>query len=337
MQIRAFSLGLLAIFATAAAAQVPAWHWTLPAGIAAPAVPSDNSMSAAKVALGRRLFYDGRLSVGGTMSCATCHQQHLAFASPNSTQPGIGGNPGRRNVPGLANVAWLAPLTWHDPGIRTLEAQLDTPLFGNKPAEMAARPDEVIALLAADACYRQMFKAAFPASGGRIDLGTTAKAIAAFQRTFVSFGAPYDAFARGERKALSPLAQRGAAQFAKGCASCHSGANFSDGKFYAIVPPDPEAEDRGLLEVTKREEDDGRFRTAPLRNVALTAPYFHDGSIATLPAAIRRHAVGASLDQPAVDALVAFLEALTDPAFVTNPALSRPVLACGKRPIGDMR
>jgi cytochrome c peroxidase len=330
MRLRAVWLGLVVLLATGAGAQGPSWRWLLPAGVAPPAVPADNPMNAAKVALGRRLFYDGQLSVAGTMSCATCHQQHHAFASATPTNSGIGGNPGRRNVPGLANVAWLSPLTWHDPDIRTLEGQVATPLFGSNPVEMAARERETMARLEGNACYRQMFKAADPGGGGRIDLASMARAIAAFQRTMISYDTPYDAFRRGDRAALSPAARRGASAFAGTCANCHGGLNFTDGKFHAIGSVDPEAEDRGLMEVTGKASDDGRFRTAPLRNVALTAPYLHDGSVTTLPEAIRRHDVGAGLNAAAVDDLVAFLRALTDEAFVENSALARPTRACGK-------
>jgi cytochrome c peroxidase len=334
MGLRAFCLGLAVLLAGAgavAAAQAPAWRWILPAGVAPPPVPADNPMNAAKVALGRRLFYDGRLSVGGTMSCATCHQQHRAFASSTATNSGIGGNPGRRNVPGLANVAWLSPLTWHDPSIRTLEFQMMTPLFGTNPNEMAARPYEILAQLKGDACYRRLFKAADPGGAGTIDLAHMANAIAAFQRTLIAYDTPYDAFQRGDRTALSPMAQRGARAFARTCASCHSGPNFSDGKFYAIGPVVPDADDRGLMEVTGEIADDGRFRTAPLRNVALTAPYFHDGSVATLRDVIHRHDVAAKLDAPTMDALVAFLDALTDEGFIKNPAFAQPGPMCEAR------
>ena len=173
----------------------------------------------------------------------TCHQQHRAFASASVTEAGIGGAPGRRNVPGLANVAWIAPLTWHDPGIRKLEDQLATPLFGGNPIEMAARPEEIIGRLRADGCYGEMFKAAYPGAGGHIDMPNTVRAIAAFERTLLSYRSPYDRFGRGERQALSPAARRGAAIFAQGCAGCHAGANFTDGSFHAILPPDPAADD----------------------------------------------------------------------------------------------
>ncbi|CAN5394716.1 di-heme enzyme [soil metagenome] len=332
MPVRAFCLGLMLLLASAVVAQVPAWRWVLPAGVAPPPVPADNPMNAAKVALGRRLFYDGRLSVGGTMSCATCHQQHRAFASSTATNSGIGGNPGRRNVPGLANVGWITPLTWHDPAIQTLEFQMVTPLFGTNPNEMAARPFEILAQLKGDACYRRLFKAADPGGTGTIDIAHMANAIAAFERTLIAYNTPYDAFQRGDHKALSPMAQRGAAAFTRTCGNCHSGPNFSDGKFYAIAPVGPDADDRGLMEVTGAASDDGLFRTAPLRNVGLTAPYFHDGSVATLQDIIRRHDVAAKLDATTVRDLVAFLEGLTDEGFVKNAAFAQPGPVCEAKP-----
>jgi len=326
-------VGLVALVASGVAAgRTAGWSWALPPGVTAPPVPADNPMTDARVALGRRLFYEGRLSVGGTMSCATCHEQHRAFASATAIHPGIGGNPGRRNVPGLANVGWLPVLTWHDPTTRTLEDQVATPLLGTTPVEMGGRPHELLARLSGDACYRQMFRAAFPEKGGAIDLTGIAAAIAAFERTFVSYGSPWDAWRRGDHGAIPPAAQAGAAVFARSCASCHAGPNLTDAKFHRLEPLDPQAEDRGAYEVTGNPADDGTFRTAPLRNVALTAPYLHDGSAATLAEAIRRHrlAGGEALSAEEMAGLVAFLDTLSDPAFVTNPALSRPTTACGR-------
>lgn len=338
MVVRGFALVAASLIVAAAAtgvgtgvgAKTTGWRWNLPAGVEVPGVPADNPMTPDKIALGRRLFYDGRLSVGGTMSCATCHQQHRAFASATVTHPGIGGNPGRRNVPGLVNVAWHGVLSWHDPNVSSLEAQVATPMFGTSPVEMGARPKEVLGRLSADACYRDMFRAADPAGGGTITISGIYRALAAFQRTMVSYSTPYDADRRGDATALSPAARRGKAVFEGNCASCHSGPNFADDRFHAIRAPDPEADDAGLMDTTGKPADNGRFRTAPLRNVALTGPYMHDGSVATLPAAIRRHDVAAGMGEGEVGDLVSFLGALTDEAFVRNPALSRPTSACGK-------
>lgn len=283
--LRRLIIATAALILSAAAAP---WQWTLPAGIHAPRVPSDNPMSADKIELGRRLFYDADLSIDGTMSCATCHEQHRAFADGNATHGGVHGDAGRRNVPGLANVAWMTTLTWGDPRLTTLEAQAAVPVTGKTPVEMgmAGQEPEIARQLARDGCYRAMFARAFPGDGA-IDFAHVAKALAAFERTLISFNSPYDAWRRGDRSALSPRAAIGAAEFRRSCSSCHSGPLFSDGRFRKLLPPP--SGDSGLGEITLAAADVGRFRTPSLRNVELTAPYFHDGSVKTLSAAIRLH------------------------------------------------
>ncbi|HEX7873444.1 MAG TPA: cytochrome c peroxidase [Sphingobium sp.] len=310
------------------AARAPEWRWALPEGVEPPPVPADNPMSAAKVELGRRLFYDADLSIDGTMSCAACHEQKRGFADGNRTRPGVHGDPGRRNVPGLANVGWLTPLTWADPRQATLEEQMLVPVLGDHPVEMGMKGQEaeIARRLSREGCYRTMFRAAFPERRGAIDLTSVGKAVAAFQRTLTSYGSPYDRYRAGEAGALSAAAMRGAALFGAKCASCHSGAQFSDGAFHRLEAPS--ALDRGLAETTGRAEDAGAFRTAALRNVALGAPYFHDGAAGDLPAAIDRHGLGVAAGERAD--LIAFLEALTDRAFVTDPRLALPEKACGK-------
>ncbi|MFT3967506.1 MAG: cytochrome c peroxidase [Sphingobium sp.] len=318
----------LLVLSGIAAARAPEWRWNLPEGIAPPPVPADNPMSAAKVELGRRLFYDADLSIDGTMACAACHEQKRGFADGNRTRAGVHGDPGRRNVPGLANVAWLAPLTWADPRQSTLEAQLLVPVLGDHPVEMGMKGQEaeIARRLARDPCYRRMFRAAFPERRGAIDMGTVARAVAAFERTLLSFGSPADQYRAGDAAALSGPARRGAALFEAACASCHAGPHYSDNAFHRIEPPT--GEDRGLIEVTGRAEDAGAFRTPGLRNVALGAPYFHDGGAPDLAAAIDRHRLAVvPADR---DALVAFLQALTDPGFVTDPRFALPDRACGK-------
>ena len=313
------ALALAAMILTAAVAAP--WRWSLPAGIAAPIVTADNPMSAAKVALGRLLFYDAALSIDGTMSCASCHEQKHAFTDGNVTRPGVYGDPGRRNVPGLANVAWLSSLTSADPRVTTLEAQAMIPIFSLTPVEMGmhGREQEIPRRLARDACYRRMFGAAFPERRGRIDMTSVAMALASFERTMVSFDAPAD------REALSPEARAGKAVFVRSCASCHSGPHLTDGRFHVILPVNPS--DRGLAEVTGRAEDDGRFRTPSLRNVAVTGPWFHDGSAPTLRDAIARHPV--VLGATDTDRLLAYLEALTDRGFIESPAFAYPDDPCG--------
>jgi cytochrome c peroxidase len=324
---------LAAVAATTALAGPFAWH--LPPGVAPPPVPADNPMSAAKVELGRRLFYDADLSIDGTTACATCHEQHRAFTEGNATHPGVGGTPGRRNVMGLANVAYFDPLTWADPRQHRLEAQALVPLLGTHPVEMGmqGKSGELARRLGADSCYRTMFAAAFPQTAGRIDLGNITKAVAAFERTLLSFNAPYDRYLRGDRAALSDSARRGAELFSVGCTGCHRGPNFTDGKFHVFhlhrEKKDDPARDRGLAEITGAGKDNDAFRTPSLRNVALTAPYMHDGSVPDLADAVRAHA-GVTAKERDVPDLVAFLESLSDRDFVTDPDFALPKTACGK-------
>jgi cytochrome c peroxidase len=302
-------------------------------------------MSAAKVELGRRLFYDADLSRDGTTSCGTCHEQHRGFTEGNASHPGVGNVPGRRNVMGLANVGYFDPLTWADPGQHRLEDQMLVPLMGEHPVEMgmAGMDGELNQRIAADPCYRQMFAAAFPEEKGRIERATITKAVASFERTLISYGSAYD------RNTLEPEAARGKALFfgLGDCASCHAGANFTDGKYHNIGLYDEDghglypARDHGLKEMTGEGRDEGAIRTPSLRNVALTGPYMHDGSIKSLGDAIRRHLDGKSplrdarlksvrLDEAQISDLTAFLQGLTDRDFAENPAFALPKMACGK-------
>jgi cytochrome c peroxidase len=305
--------GLLPVLLLLGAA--PAWQWDLPAGVAPPPVPADNPMSAAKVALGRRLFYDADLSLDGTTACATCHEQKRGFGDGNATHPGVTGEPGRRNVPGLANVAWFSPLTHADPRQTTLEAQVSVPVLGTHPVEMGmnGHAAEIAARLSRDGCYRRMFAEAFPEHEGRIDYADVTRALASFERTLVSYGSAYDHGAR-----------EGQAAFRRACAGCHAGVRFTDLAYHRLGPVDPAAPDQGLYEVTGREADRGRFRTPSLRNVAMTGPWWHDGSAKSLEAAIARHGLAPT------PALVAFLHGLDDKGFVTDPATRLPDSACGK-------
>ena len=311
-----------------------AWRWSLPPGVTPPPVPADNPMTQAKVELGHRLFYDADLSVDGTLSCAGCHGQHRAFSESNATHPGVRGVAGRRNVMTLSNVGYFSALTWGDPGLRSLEAQVLVPTLGEHPIEMGMKGQEaeLARRLGADACYRRMFAEAFPDRRGAIGMDTVALALAAFERTLVSFGSDYD------RGVLSDAAKRGRGLFFGPdlkCASCHAAPLFTDAAaadpvaaFHAIGPAD--GRDRGLAEVTGKPGDAGRFRTPSLRNVALSPPYLHDGSARTLSDAIRRHEAAAGLGDADMASLIAFLDSLTDQAFVTDPKFALPKTRCGK-------
>jgi cytochrome c peroxidase len=302
------------------------WH-DLPARAKAPPVPAGNPMSAAKVALGRRLFYDADLSRDGTLACAGCHEQKRGFAEGSATHMGVTGEPGIRNAPGLANVAWRTPLTWSDATLHTLEQQAMVPLTGEHPVEMGMKGGaaEIARRLSRDPCYRRMFAAAFPASGERIDFPQIGAALAAFERTLISSGSAWD---RRETSPLPAPARTGAAQFAAlGCAGCHSGADLTDNRFH-YVGTGPVNMQAGYGRTDPNAEEEAQmFRTPSLRNAAVTGPWLHDGSAASLDDAIRRHAPGAAAraDMPA---LLAFLGALTDERFLRNPAFARPVSAC---------
>lgn len=305
------------------------WRWTLPTDVPPPPVPADNVMTAAKVSLGRRLFYEADLSINGTMSCATCHDQRQSFTDGAVTHPGVHGEPGRRNVPSLLNVAWLSPLTWADPRLERLEQHAPVPMMGDDPVEMGMKGAEkaIATRLGGDACYRTMFRAAFPESGGRIDVASVAMALAAFQRTFVSFDTPWDR----QREGGPPLpvaARRGETLFfgKAGCVSCHIGVQFTDNRYHALGD---EGSDDGLARVTGRASDRNMFRTPSLRNVALTAPYLHDGSAATVALALDRHGPGLTDDDKAD--LSVFLDQLTDRSFTANPAFALPARHCGRR------
>lgn len=284
----------------------------------------DTDATNARVELGRRLFYDADLSQDGTMSCATCHEQRHGFAEGNRTHPGVTDEAGRRNVPGLANVGEFAPLTSADPRLTTLEAQISVPVLGTHPVEMgmAGREVEIQQRLTRDACYPRMFAAAFPDVADPIGYANVVRAIAAFERTLVSYDSAYD------HDALSVDARAGRETFRRDCAGCHAGKIFTDLAFHRLVAIEPTAADQGLFEATSREADRGKFRTPSLRNLSVTAPYWHDGSVPTVREAIVRHGFVYPLET--LRGLEAFLDALTDRNFLSNPAYGLPTTACGQ-------
>lgn len=338
----------LAGLVACASTLTPADPW--PAADLTPPHPANNPPTPIKIELGRRLFYDGDLSWDGTMSCATCHEQKRGFADPNKTRPGFDGSPGMRNVQTLANVGWFTPLTWGGPQVDTLEHQALIPIEGFVPVEMGfgGKPEGALPQRLRDqSCYPELFRAAFPERGGRIDMDTITYALAAFQRSLVSLDAPFDRWKRGDASAISDQARHGAELFEeKACATCHAGPHFTDAAlpgrnpieaFHRLAWPTQEGEDYGLGEVTQIEADIGKFRTPGLRNVALSAPYMHNGEVATLPEAIRHHysdpnageaRLKLTVSEPEIADLVAFLETLTDQAFITNPAHARPSARC---------
>jgi cytochrome c peroxidase len=333
-----------------------AWH--LPPGVPRPKVPADNPMSEAKVRLGRRLFYDTRLSGNGTFACASCHQQKRAFTDGLPRAVGSTGQQHARSAMSLTNVAFNASYGWADARTRTLEAQMAVPMFNEHPIEMGMKGNEatIVAKITADSTAAAMFREAFP--GQPIALDTIVKAIASFERTIMSANSPLDRYLyRDDRSALTPQAQRGMALFFSdrlACAQCHAGFNLSGPTVQdrgADVAPtfhntglynidgrgSYPAIDHGLVDSTHVTADMGRFRAPTLRNIAVTAPYMHDGSIPTLGEVIGHYATGGlkspyrsprlkgfQISTSEVEDLVAFLNSLTDEEFLKNPELGKP-------------
>jgi len=345
-----------------------AWDWQLPAWVPAPNIPADNPMTAAKVELGRYLFYDKRLSLDETMACGTCHQQEKAFTDGRATAPGVNGEFGLRSAMSLVNLAYLPSLTWANPLMKRLETQALVPIFGSHPVEMGmeGKEDLLISRLSRDDDYVRMFAEAFPALDGIISLNTITKAIASFERSLLSFNAPYYRYKyQGETAALSDAAKRGESLFFGErfeCYHCHGGLSFTDNLVHSRLPFEElgfhntglynidgrgsyPKDNPGIREVTDNPADEGKFRTPTLLNIALTAPYMHDGSIDTLEAVLTRHyarrgksvsdgqglnplrnplMVGYAFSYNEIDDLLAFLNSLTDEAFLANPAFSDP-------------
>ncbi len=226
------TLGLVLIAAfSCAQAEESGWRWQLPRGFPEPHVPADNPMSAAKVALGARLFADPRLSVTGQYSCASCHDPGRAFTDGLALSRGATGATLPLNAPTLLNVAYNASLGWRDAGITTLEQQMRGPLFNEHPPELglAGREAVVERALSADAAIRAAFTTAFP--GERVSMDNAIRAIAAYERTLLSAASPFDRYVfAGEHAALDAAQKRGLDIFFSdrgGCANCHGGINFA--------------------------------------------------------------------------------------------------------------
>ena len=293
----------------------------IPADLWSYFIPKDNPLTAAKVELGRKLFFDPRLSADGTISCASCHDPKFAFTDGRKTAEGIGQRHGPRNTPTLLNAMFNSTLFW-DGRAGSLEHQALQPLVDEN--EMGNQSHEqVVKRLNGFAEYREQFKSVF---GGPVTAELLAKAIAAFERTLVSANAPFDRFQKGDRSALSEQAQRGLTLFRTKarCSVCHSVNQsfpfFTDGNYrntavsanvagFESLSKQASAAmlDRSAFEmlnshgskpalgrflVTQSSVDVGAFRTASLRNIELTAPYFHDGSAATLADVIRYYVRG---------------------------------------------
>jgi cytochrome c peroxidase len=348
------------------------YTWVLPPGFPKPKVPDDNPITVAKVELGRHLFYDKRLSENGTQACASCHLQEKAFTDGRVHAVGSTGESHRRNSMTLANVGYASVLTWANPLQTQLERQALLPLFGERPVELGfvGKEDVLVERLSASATYAKLFAAAFPADGGKATVRSIVAALASFERTIVSGSSAYDrAVYGGDPSALSDSARRGKTLFFSErleCFHCHGGFSFMDATSHVGKAFDEVAfhntglynvdgkgayptEDRGVIEISGKPDDMGRFKAPTLRNIAVTAPYMHDGSIATLEEVIDHYAAGGrtivsgpnagvGADSPLKSELmvgfritetekadvVAFLRSLTDEELLKNPKLADP-------------
>lgn len=329
----------LQLGAASAPASPAAYAWHLPRGFPTPAVPAENPMSDVKVALGRRLFFEPRLSVNGRYSCGSCHDPARSFSDGRTLAVGATGQTLPHNALALVNVAYNLSFGWAKPRVRSLEAQMLEPMLNEHPVELglAGRQHSLCAQLAADPAYTKAFAAAFPAErpsaggGTPVTFDHVVKAIAAFERTLISGRAPFDRYVfDGDHEALSAQAKRGMALFFSapvGCAGCHSGFNFAGNWRDAQGVT-------GRASFANDGTSTGPMRVPTLRNIALTAPYMHDGRFATLEEVLehysqlgeRRHAAGSArydrrlpsraLSAPERAELRAFLDSLTDESFV---------------------
>ncbi len=254
-------------------------HPAPPRGLASLPVPDDNLPSPEKTALGWQLFFDPRLSVDNTISCASCHDPAQGWSNGTRFATGVGGQVGGRNVPTIVNAAYQEWQFW-DGRARHLEGQALGPI--QNPIEMNLSLPELVKKLNGIEGYRRQFAAAF---GAPASADSVAQALASFERTVLSGNAPFDRFAAGDTSALSDQARRGHNVFfhKAHCSACHAGPNLSDGAFHNLgIGSDAAQPDLGRETVSGLLGDRCAFRTPTLREVARTAPYMHNGQFATL-------------------------------------------------------
>ncbi len=365
------ALILLALAGVSGCARETPYQWQLPPGFPQPSVPEDNALTLEKVELGRHLFYDKRLSANGTQSCASCHQQAHAFSESAAMATGSTGQKHHRNSMALVNLAYTATFTWAHSGINTIEQHVLLPLFGDKPVEMGAagHEHEILARISGDAAYVELFDRAFARQRDPVTFDNVAKALASFVRTLISFGSPFDRYAYyGDDTALTQTQVRGMNLFMSErleCAHCHAGFNFSQfvthesaavsERAFHVTGLYPYSEtyvsdaDYGLFAVTGQMSDKDRFKAPTLRNIERSAPYMHDGSLATLgdvidfystggrvltdgprPGDGRAHPAknpfikGFTLTAQERQDLLEFLSSLTDERFLTDPKFGAP-------------
>ncbi|GAA0859000.1 cytochrome-c peroxidase [Aliiglaciecola litoralis] len=325
-------------------------------------IPQDNPLTVESIALGRRLFYDPKLSGNNQVSCATCHKQHLAFTDGLPHSIGVSGNPLPFNSMSLANLLWGPQLLFWNGRASSLEEQALQPI--EHVDEMAQDLSLLLEELASDAVYHKMFAEAY----GNVSLDAIAKALANFQRTLVSANSKYDQYLRGELN-LSELEEQGRRLFMAhpdtkvslrggNCIDCHSqfltgGFNTAFDGFNNNGLDDDATLAAGLAEVTGLDAHKGMFKTPTLRNIAVTAPYMHDGRFNTLEEVLAHYnggikrsstlsplileadnvaqhqedKISLNLTKQEERAIIAFLHTLTDKEFLTDERFSNPFTA----------
>jgi cytochrome c peroxidase len=309
-----------------------------PIPASAPELPG-NPATPAKVELGKMLYFDPRLSASHAISCNSCHNVGLGGVDAEETSIGHQWQRGGRNAPTVLNAVFNTAQFW-DGRAKDLEAQAGGPMIN--PIEMASPREHVSEQLAAIPGYVAAFKAAFPAEPNSVTLDNAQKAIATFEATLITPNAPFDRYLKGDASALSAKQTQGLRAFtSKGCSACHNGINLGGGMYAPfgtvekpgaeLLPPN----DKGRFTVTKTATDEYVFKVPTLRNIALTAPYFHSGRSWDLRQAVAvmgSSQLGAQLTPEEIDSIVAFLGALTgEQPKVTYPILP-PSVAATPRP-----
>jgi cytochrome c peroxidase len=300
----------------------PSWFGT-------PRITEGNEPTKLRIELGRRLFYDSRLSADKATTCATCHVQSSAFTDGKPLSANAHGNIGKRNAPSLQNLAW-SPYFMMEGGVPTLEMQVLAPV--QDPKEMHGNFESILQELAQDETIANLSKAAY---GREIDVYVITRALACFERTFVSGDSRFDRYYYQKKSdQFSEEEMKGMALFFSEktqCSSCHTPPFFTDYQFYDVglyTEPTDTGKERDTFEASDR----GKFKTPSLRNIELTAPYMHDGSVNTLEEVVDHFdqgGVGSPNQDPRIKhlnlnsdekkAIIAFLRTLTDWTFVQNP------------------
>lgn len=326
---------VLGLSVTGSGAEEP-YKLKMPLGLQEDAayIPPDNPLTAAKINLGKQLYFDKRLSADGTVACATCHAPDKGFSDGRPTSTGIKGQVGGRNAPVTINRLFSQEQFW-DGRSPSLEDQALGPV--QNPIEMGHTLQGMVATLDKLEGYREQFKKVF---GTPVTKDGVGKAIASFERTLLCGNSAFDRFAAGDQKALTLSAKRGLILFREkaNCETCHTGFNFTDESYHNLgVGMDKPKPDLGRFNVTKKESDTGAFKTPTLRNITASAPYLHDGSAKTLEDVIDFYDKGGTknphlskeikplhLTAQEKGDLVAFLKSLSCPDLkVAAPALPK--------------